>query len=98
MPQQTRPIVALLALLSHRWSMRILWELREPAPSVRALQARCDDISSSVLWQRLNELRGAGLVANGDGGGVSLTDAGHELLTTFVPLHEFAERWAARRG
>jgi DNA-binding HxlR family transcriptional regulator len=75
--------------------MRVLWELREPAPSFRALRATCDDISSSVLWQRVTELREAGLVAGAESGGLALTAEGAELLDLFAPLSAFAERWAA---
>lgn len=78
-------------LLGRRWAMRVLWELREPAPSFRALQARCGDISSSVLWQRVGELRDARLV---DPEELRLTALGEELGERFGPLLEFAVRWA----
>lgn len=87
-----RPIVLLLDLLGRRWALRVLWELREPAPSFRVLQARCEDISSSVLWARVGELREAGLV---DPGELRLTSLGEELGTSLRPLLDFAGRWAA---
>jgi DNA-binding HxlR family transcriptional regulator len=74
--------------------MRVMWELREPAPSFRALQGRCDGVSSSVLWQRVGELREARLVEAGEEGGLRLTAEGAELLGLFAPLGAFAERWA----
>jgi DNA-binding HxlR family transcriptional regulator len=78
--------------------MRVLWELREPAPSFRALRERCDDVSSSVLWQRVNELKQAGLViapeGQGQGQGLRLTELGDDLLESFAPLQAFATRWA----
>jgi DNA-binding HxlR family transcriptional regulator len=74
----------------------VLWELREPASSFRALQAACGDISSSVLWKRVGELRDAGLVDSVDGGGLRLTAHGEDLLVSFAPLLAFAERWATR--
>lgn len=77
--------------------MRVLWELREPSPSFRALQRACGDISSSVLWQRIGELKEARLVEARAGGGLALTAQGRELLDLFVPLSSFAERWAASR-
>ena len=83
-------------LLGRRWAMRVLWELREPAPSYRALQARCEDISSSVLWQRVGELREAQLVEASEGGGLRLTPLGEELMQRFLPLNELAKDWARR--
>jgi DNA-binding HxlR family transcriptional regulator len=91
-----RPIMALLDLLGRRWSLRILWELREQALTSRALRAACDEASPTVLQVRLSELREAGLVELGPAGGYGLTPLGRELLETFLPLHHFAERWSKR--
>ena len=84
-------------LLGRRWAMRVLWELREPAPSYRALRARCDDVSSSVLWQRVGELREAGFVEASGGGGLRLTGLGEQLIERFLPLNALAEDWARGR-
>jgi DNA-binding HxlR family transcriptional regulator len=92
-----RPIVLLLDLLDRRWALRVLWELREPAESFRALRARCDNISSSVLWQRVNELKEAGFVDAPEGHGLQLTPLGVRLLESFSPLLAFAETWARAR-
>lgn len=73
--------------------MRVLWELREPAASFRALGSRCDDISSSVLWQRVNELKEAGFIDASDKRGLRLTALGIDLIDSFMPLLGFAERW-----
>ena len=89
--------MALLDLLGRRWVLRVLWELRQPVANFRELQRRCDDMSSSVLAQRLSELRDAGLVASDPGGGYALTSHGGELLDVLLPLNEWAERWARRR-
>ena len=88
-----RPIMALLDLLGRRWSLRILWELRDQALTSRALRTACDEASPTVLQARLTELRDAGFVELGDGGGYGLTALGRELCETFMPLHRFAERW-----
>lgn len=88
-----RPIMALLDLLGRRWSLRILWELRDGALTSRALRAACDEASPTVLQARLTELREAGFVELGEGGGYGLTPLGRELCETFMPLHRFAERW-----
>ena len=37
-----RPIMVLLDLLGRRWTLRILWELREGALTSRALREACD--------------------------------------------------------
>ena len=88
-----RPIMALLDLLGRRWTLRILWELRERSLTSRALREACDDASPTVLQARLSDLRDAGLIALlPDGYG--LTDTGRELQATFMPLHRFAERWS----
>jgi DNA-binding HxlR family transcriptional regulator len=92
-----RPVMALLDLLGRRWTLRILWELHEaPAATFRDLQARCDDVSSSVLSQRLAELREAGVVEVGDGSGYALSGEGRELLASLAPLDTWARRWAQR--
>jgi len=90
-----RPIMALLDLLGRRWTLRILWELREATLTSRALREACDDASPTVLQARLAELRQAGLVKLAPGG-YCLTEVGRELHGTFLPLHRFAERWRGR--
>src|ERR1700712_1151858 len=63
-----RPIMVLLDLLGRRWTLRILWELREATLTSRALREACDDASPTVLQARLADLRQAGLVGVGPGG------------------------------
>jgi DNA-binding HxlR family transcriptional regulator len=92
-----QPIMALLDLLGRRWAMRVIWELRESTLSFRELQAACGGVSSSVLNQRLGELRHAGIVESGEGG-FSLTREGQRLLEAYRPLDEWARRWARRSG
>jgi DNA-binding HxlR family transcriptional regulator len=91
-----RPVMALLDLLGRRWTLRILWELRDKALTSRALREACDDASPTVLQARLAELRHAGFVELMPLSGYRLTEMGRELLGTFLPLHRFAERWRAR--
>lgn len=93
-----RPIMALLDLLGRRWSLRILWELREAPLTSRALRTACDEASPTVLQARLTELREAGFVELGEGGGYGLTPLGRDLCETFMPLHRFAERWSSKSG
>jgi DNA-binding HxlR family transcriptional regulator len=89
-----RPVMALLDLLGRRWTLRIIWELREQPLTSRALREACDEASPTVLQARLSELRDAGFVELLSGGGYALTDLGSELRQTFLPLHRFADRWS----
>ena len=93
-----RPIMALLDLLGRRWVLRILWELRDAPLGFRALQARCDGMSPSVLSQRLAELREARIVTQSAAGDYLLTDEGRELYNVLGPLNEWAARWGMRAG
>jgi DNA-binding HxlR family transcriptional regulator len=88
------PIADLLDLLGRRWTLRLLWELRAGAPlSYSALREACEEMSTSVLSQRLRELVDAGLVEQDDSG-YSLSRRGRELLELLGPLNEWAKRWA----
>jgi DNA-binding HxlR family transcriptional regulator len=91
-----RPVMALLDLLGRRWTLRIVWELRDGPLTSRALRTACDDASPTVMQARLSELREAGLVELVQGDGYRLTALGQELNETFLPLYRFAERWSKR--
>jgi DNA-binding HxlR family transcriptional regulator len=90
-----RAVMALLDLLGRRWTLRLIWELREQRLTFRALQERCEGMSSSVLNQRLRELRAADIVELGSGG-YGLSREGRRLLDAYAPLDAWAKRWAAR--
>ena len=97
-----RPIMRLLDLLGRRWTLRILWELREGPLPFRALRAACEDVSPSVLNDRLQTLREAQLVTLREGEGYAATPLAEELGDLLLPLDAWAKRWArsprARRG
>ncbi len=93
-----RPIMVLLDLLGRRWTLRILWELRDVSLSFRDLQARCDQMSPSVLNTRLRELREGGVVESDPGAGYLLTKHGRELLEALGPLQDWARAWQRRQG
>jgi len=93
-----RPVMAALDLLGRRWSLRILWELRDGGLGARALRERCDTMSSSVLYERLAELTAAGLVTRTEHGGYVLTDIGASLGDALGPLDAWARAWARRAG
>lgn len=88
--------MALLDLLGRRWALRVIWELRSEQLTFRELQARCGAISSSVLNQRLSELRNAGALESG-AGGYRLTTEGRRLLDIYPPVEAWAQRWARRQ-
>lgn len=89
-----RPIMALFDVLGQRWTLRIIWELQQAEPlTFRALQARCEGMSSSVLSQRLETLRDVDLVTGGEGG-YRLSGQGGELVEQLAPLLRWSERWA----
>jgi DNA-binding HxlR family transcriptional regulator len=48
------------------------------------------------MQARLTELREAGLAELLAGDGYRLTLLGRELMGSFLPLHQFAERWSKR--
>ena len=88
-----RPIMALLDLLGRRWALRVLWELRSgPAPSFGELQSRCGGVSSSVLADRLTELREAGIVERA-ADGYRLSARGAELAEVVLLMARWAADW-----
>ncbi len=90
-----RPIMAILDLLGRRWSLRILWELRQGTPlTFRALQTACDAVSPTVLQQRLKDLKAAGLVGHDGSHGYALSPPARRLLPTLLALNDWAEAWA----
>jgi DNA-binding HxlR family transcriptional regulator len=88
--------MALLDALGRRWALRVLWELRGGERTFRALREGCDDVSPTVLNERLGELRELGLVSLGDAG-YALTSDGRGLAELLLPLDAWAERWGRRR-
>lgn len=89
-----RPLIAALDLFGRRWSLRILWELREGPLGFRALQQRCGNMSSSVLRQRLAELVESRIVGQLPDTSYGLTPLGREAYQALRPLARWSERWA----
>lgn len=89
-----RPIMAALDLLGRRWSLRILWELRDGPIGARAMLDRCAGLSSSVLYDRLRELAEAALIEKDADGAYVLTATGAALGDALAPLDGWARRWA----
>jgi DNA-binding HxlR family transcriptional regulator len=92
----TRPLGELFDLVGRRWTLRILWELRERTLSFNDVRRAVGGMSQSVLVTRLTELFGAGLVADVTGG-YRLTAEGAALVRSLAALEGFAEQWAADR-
>lgn len=96
--QTGRPIMVLLDVLGQRWTLRILWELRDGSgQTFRMLRANCADISPTVLNKRLKELRDLGLVDQGDDG-YALSEDGRALIRHLGPLDAWAKTWADQLG
>jgi DNA-binding HxlR family transcriptional regulator len=84
--------MALFDLLGRRWTLRVIWELRENRRlNFRELIAACE-IAPSVLNTRLAELRETKIVEHGQDG-YALTAQGAGLLDLLMPLHDWAEGW-----
>jgi DNA-binding HxlR family transcriptional regulator len=86
--------MALLDLLGRRWTLRILWELREKPLTFRALQSACGNLSPSVLNARLRELREAGILELREPDGYAPTAIAEGLGEILIPLDNWAKRWA----
>ena len=69
-------MAAALDLLSRRWALRVVWELRVGPLNFRALQEACGGISPSVLQRRLHELRDVEVVQKIPGHGYRLGQHG----------------------
>ena len=84
--------MALLEILGRRWTLRVLWEMRNAPLSFRALQQASGGLSPTVLNQRLKELRSNGIIALTDNG-YDMTPAGRDLLVHVLELDKWAKAW-----
>jgi DNA-binding HxlR family transcriptional regulator len=96
-PTSPHPVNDALELLGHRWSLRVLWELRDGPLPYRRLREACGGLSTSVLSQRLRELTAAGIVEHPPDG-YALTPLGTELREQLDALGAWSRRWAQSRG
>jgi DNA-binding HxlR family transcriptional regulator len=90
-----RPLAELFELLGRRWTLRILWELRDRTLAFNDLRRAVGGMSQSVLVTRLTELFGAGLVADVPGG-YRLTLSGESLVREIASMEMWAARWDER--
>ena len=82
----------LFDVLGRRWALRVVWELRTDGLTYRDLAARIRDMSTSVLTQRLRDLRAARLVEHERGSGYQLTVEGRDLAVRLEDLRSWAEQ------
>src|SRR5260370_36485448 len=92
-----RPVMALLDLLGRRWTLRLLWELRDGPLRFVALRKAAGGVSQSVLAVRLAELTAAGLV-EGAADGYAPTARGRGVTAQLAHLARWALPWAAHLG
>ena len=88
-----RPLMVLLDALGKRWSLRVMWELRDEALTFRALQSRCEELSPTVLNNRLKELREMQLIDLSPEG-YALSDWGRKIGKQLTQLDRLASEWA----
>jgi DNA-binding HxlR family transcriptional regulator len=86
--------MAALDLFGRRWCLRVVWELHDGPLGFRALQQRCENMSSSVLRQRLTELTEAGIVHQHPDSDYALTPLGRDAYQALRPLVRWSTRWA----
>jgi DNA-binding HxlR family transcriptional regulator len=89
-----RPLMAAMDLFGRRWALQVMWELRAGPVGARALLARCEGMSSSVLYERLRDLTDALLVTQTNNDEYQLTKLGRELGESLQPLDTWARRWS----
>lgn len=88
-----KPIMALLDLLGRTWGLGVIWNLHQGPATFRQLQARCEQISPTLLNNRLKELKALKLVTVCSGG-YQLSILGHELFSIILPLGAWSQQWA----
>lgn len=90
-----RPVMILLDVLGRRWTLRVLWELREGAAGFRELRELCGNLSPTILSRRLTELNDLGIVETDEAGRYRLSKAGKSMLQLLAPLQAWSDAWAA---
>jgi DNA-binding HxlR family transcriptional regulator len=90
--------MAALDLLSRRWVLRILWELRGGPRGFREMQALCGHMSPNTLSTRLAELKEAGIVAHDVNGDWALTPIGRKLGPVLKTLDAWSGDWGREIG
>jgi DNA-binding HxlR family transcriptional regulator len=87
------PLLELFGVIGRRWALHVLWQLwqlEDGGLTYRELAARIPGMSTSVLTDRLRELRVAALVEHERGTGYRLSSHGRDLVALLEPLREWA--------
>ncbi len=90
--------MALLDLLGRRWTLRVVWELRNGPMTSRALRKACGGVSPTVLNDRTKELREAGLLRLDEQAGYELTPLGREALRALPAADAMVRALGGRDG
>ena len=89
----TKPIVLFFELINRRWALRILWELRNGEPlGFREIQARCGNLSPSVLSRRLKELLEAGILSQDESSCWQVTPLGNNISVHLKAMSKLASK------
>jgi DNA-binding HxlR family transcriptional regulator len=88
-----KPVMALLDLVGRTWALGIVWNLHQAPCTFRSLQAKCEDISPTLLNTRIKELTATAIVEKTTEG-YALTALGQDLFTLIKPMGEWATIWA----
>jgi DNA-binding HxlR family transcriptional regulator len=81
------PLLDLFDVLGRRWALRVVWELRAGPATFRMLLDRAAPISSSVLTDRVRELRAAGIVHHERPIGYRLTPLGLGVAERIIDMY-----------
>jgi DNA-binding HxlR family transcriptional regulator len=84
------PLLELFGVIGRRWALHVLWQLQDGGLTYRELAARIPGLSTSVLTDRLRELRAAALVEHDRETGYRLSSHGRDLVARLEPLREWA--------
>ena len=90
-----KPVMALLDLVGRTWALGILWNLQQGPATFRELQQRCEQISPTLLNNRLKELKALQLIEM-PSSGYQLSSQGTELITIILPLGDWSQKWATQ--
>jgi DNA-binding HxlR family transcriptional regulator len=89
-----RPIMVLLDVLGERWSLRVLWELRDGRLTFRKLRERCDNVSPTSLNKRIKQLRHHKWIDN-IVVGFGYSEWGEVLSEHLIELSKWSDRWGS---
>lgn len=87
-----KPIMALIDLLGRTWALGIIWQLNKGSMSFSELQLCCENISPTLLTNRLKELQQTKLIEK-NLQGYQLTPIGLELFHVISPLGSWSKQW-----